>query len=72
MAGLLRAEQAVPGCAPPAGGKWRRRRPRWLVVEKVFLNMEWRAGQASFVDVGAGVRVEPGPAGLELVARALC
>ena len=47
MSGLLRAEQALPGCAPPAGGKWRRCRPRWLVAEKVFLNMEWRESQAS-------------------------
>lgn len=49
VAGLLRWEQGVPGCAPPAGGKWRRCRPRWLVAEKVFLNMEWRASQASLV-----------------------
>ncbi len=40
VAGLLRAEQGVGG-----GGKWRRRRPRWLVAEKVFLNLEWRASQ---------------------------
>lgn len=49
VAGLLRWEQGVPGCTPPAGGKWRRCRPRWLVAEKVFLNMEWRASQASLV-----------------------
>jgi hypothetical protein len=58
VAGLLRAEQHVAattvGGGEGGGGgngggkgsiKWRRRRPRWLVAEKVFLNLEWRASQ---------------------------
>ncbi|KAL4431419.1 hypothetical protein ABPG75_006675 [Micractinium tetrahymenae] len=48
VAGLLRSEQGVGGGAGPGGGKWRRRRPRWLVAEKVFLNLEWRASQAAY------------------------
>ncbi|KAI3424360.1 hypothetical protein D9Q98_009913 [Chlorella vulgaris] len=61
VAGLLRAEQHVAattvGGGEGGGGgngggkgsiKWRRRRPRWLVAEKVFLNLEWRASQAAY------------------------
>jgi hypothetical protein len=49
VAGLLREQQGVapPEGAGPGAAKWRRRRPRWLVAEKVFLNLEWRASQAS-------------------------
>lgn len=43
VSGLLREEQGVPGGG--ASAKWRRRWPRWLVAEKVFLNLEWRASQ---------------------------
>jgi hypothetical protein len=55
VAGLLREEQGMDGngTSGSSGGggaagsaaKWRRRRPRWLVGEKVYLNMEWRASQ---------------------------
>lgn len=27
---------------------WRRRRPRWIAIEKVFMNLEWRASQCSY------------------------
>ena len=27
---------------------WRRRRPRWVAIEKVFMNLEWRASQAAY------------------------
>ncbi len=27
---------------------WRRRRPRWIAIEKVFMNLEWRASQRSY------------------------
>ena len=27
---------------------WRRRRPRWVAIEKVFMNLEWRASQSAY------------------------
>lgn len=30
------------------GKKWRRRRPRWITIEKVFLGLQWRASQAHY------------------------
>lgn len=27
---------------------WRRRRPRWVAIEKVAMNLEWRASQSSY------------------------
>ena len=50
VSGLLRQEQGVGGGGP----KWRRRRPRWLVAEKVYLNLEWRASQVCVCGRGAG------------------
>eukprot|EP00889_Picochlorum_renovo_P005245 jgi/Picre1/32275/NNA_007621.t1 len=29
---------------------WRRRRPRWVAIEKVYMNLEWRASQAVYRD----------------------
>ena len=29
------------------GGKWGRRRPRWLMVERAYLHNLWRASQAA-------------------------
>ena len=39
------AVYASNGLRHPA---WRRRRPRWIAIEKVFMNLEWRASQCSY------------------------
>jgi hypothetical protein len=48
--GAADAAGATPFCvdASSADARWRRRRPVWLAVEKVALNLEWRAGQAAY------------------------
>lgn len=35
-----------PECAEDL--PWRRRRPRWVAIEKVYMNLEWRASQAAY------------------------
>jgi hypothetical protein len=48
--GAADAASTTPFCvdAANADARWRRRRPVWLAVEKVALNLEWRAGQAAY------------------------
>lgn len=41
-------QPAVSGFLQENGCTWRRRRPRWVAIEKVFMNLEWRASQASY------------------------
>lgn len=41
-------QPAVSGFLQNDGCVWRRRRPRWVAIEKVFMNLEWRASQASY------------------------
>ena len=41
-------QPAVSGFLQENGCAWRRRRPRWVAIEKVFMNLEWRASQASY------------------------
>ncbi|KAL6772361.1 hypothetical protein ACKKBG_A29920 [Auxenochlorella protothecoides x Auxenochlorella symbiontica] len=40
--------------------RWCRRRPRWLVAEKTFLSLRWRASQAAYR--GAATAAAPAPA----------
>ena len=33
---------------PDSSITWRRRRPRWVAIEKVFMNLEWKSSQAAY------------------------
>jgi len=41
-------EGPAPPSSSPSHPTWRRRRPRWIAIEKVFMNLEWRASQCSY------------------------
>ena len=59
--------------APPADPKaaFRRRRPRWLVVERAYADSLWRAGQAAWRPPGWGAGVPALPPGWRALAAAL-
>lgn len=42
VAGFLTSPECAEGLI------WRRRRPRWVAIEKVYMNLEWRASQAAY------------------------
>ena len=39
---------ALPKLYLQEGARWRRRRPRWLLVERTFVGGLWRSSQAAF------------------------
>ena len=42
-------QPSVSGSLQDSGDlTWRRRRPRWVAIEKVAMNLEWRASQSSY------------------------